>query len=107
MSHQLGGQGIGPGRDRAGAKADDHVAGLGLFAHQAREVGLVDQGAGVAVAVGDQARDQIVAGGAGDRVFARRIDIGDGDDVGLVEAGAEFLEQVATGGYSGAAGARR
>ena len=47
----------------------------------------------VAVAARAQARDQHVAVDAFDRRLARRIDIGDDHRVGIVEAGAELLEQ--------------
>ena len=41
----------------------------------------------------DQTRHQIVAVGAGDRVFAGGENLGDADQVGVVEAGTEILEQ--------------
>ena len=47
------------------------------------------------MAVGDQAADEGVAADAVDRRLARGIDIGDGDDIGVVEAGAELGEEVA------------
>ena len=61
----------------------------------------------MAVAVADQPGDQVVAVGARDRLLARGVDLGDADDVGLVEAGAEILESDVTAASSGAAGARR
>jgi hypothetical protein len=48
----------------------------------------------MAVAMRDQPATRSSRDCAGDRILARRIDIGDGDHVGLVEAGAEILEQV-------------
>ena len=47
----------------------------------------------MAVAVADQPRHQIIAPGTGDRIFARGINLGDADHIGLVETGAEILEQ--------------
>ena len=44
--------------------------------------------------MGDQPGDQVVARRTGDRILARGVDLGDGDDVGFVEAGAEILEKV-------------
>ena len=38
-------------------------------------------------------RHEIVARGACDRLFAGRIDIGDDDDIGIVETGGEFVEE--------------
>jgi hypothetical protein len=45
------------------------------------------------VTVGAQAKHEVVAVDALDRRLARRIDLGDDDGIGIVEAGAEFLEQ--------------
>jgi hypothetical protein len=45
------------------------------------------------MAMGDQPGHQIVAAGALDRVFARGENLGDGHHIGLVETGAEILEQ--------------
>ena len=41
----------------------------------------------------DQPRHQIVAPRTGDRIFARGVNLGDAHHIGLVEAGAEILEQ--------------
>jgi hypothetical protein len=89
-------QPVRPGRDRAGAEADDDVARPRLFAHQPFEIVLGRDGARVAVAMGDQPRDQVVAAGALDRVLAGGEDLGDADHVGVVETGAEILEQEAS-----------
>ena len=61
----------------------------------------------MAVAVADQACDQIVAGGPFDHVFACGIDIRDPHDIGVVKAGAEFVKVMRASGCSGAVGARR
>ena len=45
------------------------------------------------MAVRAQAEHEMVAIDAGDRRLAGRIDFGDDDRVGIIEAGAEFLEQ--------------
>ena len=45
--------------------------------------------------------------GALDRVLAGGVDLGDAHHVGVVEAGAEILEERRAGGNSGAAGGRR
>ncbi len=88
------GQPVGPGTDRTRPKADDHVSGTGLFAHEAFEVTFIQYGPRVTVAVADQTFDQIVAAGTLNRVFARSKDLGNGDHIGVVEAGAEIVEQV-------------
>src|SRR5260370_41585867 len=45
------------------------------------------------MAVGGQAEHKMVAVDARYRRLARRIDFGDNDGIGIVEAGAKFLEQ--------------
>ena len=47
----------------------------------------------LAVAARAHALHQRIAVGAGDRLLARRIDMRDHHGVGVVEAGAELLEQ--------------
>ncbi len=47
----------------------------------------------MAMAVPDQPCHQIFARGAGDRIFARAVDLGDADDIGLIETGAEIIKQ--------------
>ena len=54
----------------------------------------------MAMSVTDQPRHQIVTRGAGDRVLASGIDLGDGDHVGLVETGAEVLEKIGQSGVA-------
>ena len=50
------------------------------------------------MAVGAQAEYEMVAVDAFDRRLAGRIDVSDDDGVGVVEAGAEFLEQLTAAG---------
>jgi hypothetical protein len=45
------------------------------------------------VAVADEAGDQVVARRTRDGVFAGGVDLGDAHHVGVVEAGAEIVEQ--------------
>ena len=59
------------------------------------------------MAVRAQAEHEMFAIDAGDRRLARRIDVGDDDGIGIVEAGAEFLEQRLAAACSGAAAPRR
>ena len=54
----------------------------------------------MAMAARLQPRDKRVAIDAWDWGFAGRIDVGDIDDVGIVEAGAEILEQVGEAGIA-------
>ena len=48
----------------------------------------------MAVTMTDQPCDQIIAPCALDRGLARGIDLGDANNIGIVEAGAKFLEMV-------------
>ena len=70
-------QRIRPFGDRAGAEADDHVAGLGDRGDERRQRLLALERARVAMAAGAQALDQRIAAGAFDRRLAGRIDVGD------------------------------
>ena len=93
---QFARQRIGPLRDRAGAEADDIVAGLGQAATRPASSSGPSSGIDLAMAVRAQPSHQRVAVGAVDRRFAGRIDVRDDHRVGVVEAGAELLEQVAS-----------
>src|SRR5947208_3428205 len=90
---QFAGQRVGPLRDVAGAQADDEVAGAGEAANDLRQLRRTRQRNYLAMAVGAQAGDKMVAIDALNRRLAGRIDLGDHDRIGIVEAGAEFLEQ--------------
>src|SRR5207302_5597444 len=58
------------------------------------------EGAGVAVAVRAETGDQRLAVDPRDRRLARRVDIGDQHDIGVVEAGAEAVEQIGEPGIA-------
>ena len=90
---QAFGEAVGPVANRARAEADDHVAGLRLLAHQPLEIVLVADRAGVAVAVTDQPRDEVVAARPLDRVLAGRVDRRHDHRVGIVEAGGKIVKQ--------------
>src|SRR5882724_5042106 len=90
---QFARQGVGPLRDVAGAETDDEVAAAGDAVNHLGEFGGFLQRNHLAMAVRAQAKHEMVAVDALDWRFARRIDLGDDDSVGIVEAGAEFLEQ--------------
>jgi hypothetical protein len=64
ISHQPRRKRIGPGRDGPGTKTDENIARAGLLTAKPHEISLVDHRAGMAMAMGDQARDQIVTAGA-------------------------------------------
>ena len=55
------------------------------------------------MAVALEACDETVGVDAVDRRLARGVDVRDGDDVGVVEAGGEILEQITQARDSGAA----
>src|ERR1700730_4003727 len=86
-------QGVGPLRDIAGAETDDEIAAGGDAVHKAREIGGILQRNHLAMAVRAQAEHEMIAVDAGDRRLAGRIDFGNDNGVGVIEAGAEFLEQ--------------
>ena len=86
---------MGPIGDAAGAEADDEVAGRGHFGHHAGELRRIRQGHRMPMAAGAQTLHKGVAVDAFDRRFSRAIDFGDDYMIGVVEAAAEFLEQVA------------
>src|ERR1700736_4152893 len=90
---QFARQGVGPLRDVAGAETDDEVAAAGEAVNHLGELGGILQRNHLAMAMRAQAEHEVVAVDALDWRFARRIDLGDDDGVGIVEAGAEFLEQ--------------
>ena len=48
----------------------------------------------VAMPVADQARHKIITAGALDRLFSGRKNLGDGDDIGIVETRAEVVEMM-------------
>ena len=64
-----------------------------MFADEPQKVCFVLHGARVAVAVADQTCDQIIAGCAFNGVFASGKNVCDADHIGVVEAGAEIIEQ--------------
>ena len=80
-------------RDVAGAEADDEVAATGDAANDARQLRRTLQRNHLAMAVRAQAEHEMIAVDSWDRRLAGRVDLGDDDRVGVVEAGAEFLEQ--------------
>ena len=64
-----------------------------LFLDQPRQLALVLQGAGMAVAMGDQPRHKVIARRARDRVLTRRIDLGDVVPADLKRFGEDFGER--------------
>ena len=90
---ELARQRIGPLGDVAGAEADHVVAGLGDALDEAGEILRLLERHHVAVAARLEAGDEAVAVGARDRLLAGRVDRRDDDRVGIVEAGAELVEQ--------------
>src|SRR5580704_9940626 len=90
---QFAWQRIGPLRDVAGAETDDEIAARRDAMNHAGEIGGILQRNHFAMAVRAQAQHEMVAVDARYRRLAGRIDFGDDDRVGIVEAGAEFLEQ--------------
>lgn len=64
-----------------------------MFADETLEIGFADNGAGVAVTVADQTGDEVFACRTRDRIFACTIDFGNSNNISVVEAGAEVLEQ--------------
>ena len=92
------GQRIGPLGDVAGAEEDDEVARLGQIADDRRDRGRPVDVARVAMAAGADARHQRLRGDAVDRLLAGRIDRRHHHRVGIVEAGGEFVEQIAQPG---------
>ena len=71
----------------------DVVAGLGDAPDEAGEVLRALERDHVAVAARLQALHEAIAVGAGDRLLARGVDRRDDHRVGVVEAGAELVEQ--------------
>ena len=63
-----------------------------MFADETFQVCFADHFAGVAVAVTNEASDEVFAGCSGYRVFSRGKDFGDPHDVGIVEARAEVVK---------------
>ena len=64
-----------------------------MFADQAFEIRLADNLAGVAVAVADEAGDEIFACCTRNWVFAGSKNFCDAHDIGVVEARAEIVEE--------------
>src|ERR1700676_1290729 len=89
---QFARQRVGPLRDVAGAEADDEIAAAGDAVHHAGKRCGIWQRNHLAMAVRTQAQHKMVAIDALYRRLAGRIDLGDDDGVGVVEAGAKFLE---------------
>src|SRR5437899_5817961 len=90
---QFARQCVGPLRDVAGPQADNEVAGTGEAVNYLGEFARIRQRDHLAMAVGAQACDKMVAIDALDRRLACWIDLGDHDRIGVVEAGAELLKQ--------------
>src|SRR5258706_857117 len=90
---QFAGQRVGPLRDVAGAETDDKIAAAGDAMHHAGEVGGFLQRNHFAMAVRAQAEHKMVAVDAFYRRLAGRVDFGDDNRIGVVEAGTELLEQ--------------
>src|SRR6478672_10057322 len=90
---QFAGQRVGPLRDVAGAETDDEIAAAGQAVNDFGKLTRIRQRNHLTVAMSAQAEHEMIAVDAGNRRLAGRIDFGDDDGVGVVEAGAEFLEQ--------------
>src|SRR5262249_41086745 len=90
---QFAGQRIGPLRDGTGPETYDRIAGPGETLDDAGEAGGFRQRDHLAMAVCAQACNEMLAVDAFDRRLAGGIDLGHDDAVGVVEAGAELLEQ--------------
>ena len=71
----------------------DIVAGLGLRAHNLRNLCGLAECERLAMTVRFDRRDERVAIGALDRRLAGGVDIRDDHRIGIVEAGREFIEQ--------------
>ena len=82
-------------RDRAGAQADHIVAGANKAGNGGGQILRTIDRAGVAVAAELQPFDQSIAIDARDWRLSGGVDRGDQDRIGIVEAGAELVEQVA------------
>src|SRR5580704_14366319 len=92
-ARQFSWQRIGPLRDRAGAEANDVIARRGDAGDERRQLlGTVERDH-LAMAMRAQALHQSIAVGALDRSLAGRINMRDDHDIGVVEAGAELIEQ--------------
>ena len=100
-------QRVDPVGDGAGAKPDHEVAGLRQRRDGLDQPFLAVDGQHLGMAVAAQARGKLIAVDAGDRHLARRIDRRHERNVGVVEAGGEFVEQGFAAACSGAAGSRR
>src|SRR6202158_6208130 len=90
---QFAGQCVGPLRDIAGAETDDKIAAAGDAMNHTSEIAGFLQRNDLAMAMRAQAEHKMVAVDARYRRLAGRIDLGDDDGIGVVEAGAKFLEQ--------------
>ena len=77
---------------RPGAQTDDQIAIARDIRDRICQVFLTVDGDDTAMATGSEALGQSIAIDTLDRVFARRVDRGDDDLVGVVEAGAELFE---------------
>ena len=80
-------------RDRAGAEKDNVIARLRHSGDQTGELVRAIERDGLPMTVRAQALHQRVAVRTRDRRLAGRIDMRDDRHVGIVEAGAELLEQ--------------
>src|SRR3954447_23194067 len=91
---QLFGQRVRPIRDRPGAEAHYHVARTRLGAQERRQLLRPGKRSRAAMPVRAQPGDQPVLRRAVDRRLPGRIDIGHEHDIGIVETGAEPVEQI-------------
>ena len=80
-------------RDIAGPQADDEITAGGDAVDDLGEFRRTPQRNHLAVAMRAQAENEMIAIDARDRRLAGRIDFGDNDRIGVIEAGAKFLEQ--------------
>src|SRR6202011_4861722 len=90
---QFARQRISPLRNIAGAQTDDIIAAAGDAVNHSSEIDGILQRNHFAMAVRAQAEHKIIAVNSGNRRLAGRIDFGNDNGVGIVEAGAKLLEQ--------------
>src|SRR5258706_10225980 len=90
---QFARQRVGPLRDVAGAETDDEIAAAGDAADHFGQFGRTLQRNHLAMAMRAQAKHEMIAVDARYRRLAGRINLRDDNRIGVVEAGAKFLEQ--------------
>src|SRR6266700_288822 len=86
-------QRVGPLRDVAGPETHDEIAASGKALDHPCEIGRLCERDHLAMTMRAQAEHEVIAIDAFDRRLAGRIDLRDDDRIGVVEAGAELLEQ--------------